>query len=119
MSVFEAQTESRFLTGSVVIHKHQGSWMIDPGLKSSKSSEWMLAFIVIYAVSELLAGLIAALLPKSLSICVWPGLISRDGFLSQGVHTDFSMHISIIWKNTVSCVHISYSITPGRKIMDY
>ena len=100
MSVFEAQTASGFLTGSVVIHTHRGSWMIDPRSKSSKSPEWMLAFIVIYAVSELFAGLIAALLlPKSLSICVWTALISGDGLLSQE-SPEFSIHISVIWTNT-------------------
>lgn len=39
--------------------------MINPALTSVKSSEWLLAFIVINALSELFAGLIAALPPQS------------------------------------------------------
>lgn len=64
--------------------------------KVFKSSEWMLAFLMIYALSELFAGLIAALLPKSRSICVWPVVISRDGLVSWGACNGFSMHISIV-----------------------
>lgn len=77
-------------------------------LQVFKSSEWMLAFIVIYVqlVSYMPVWLLPCF-PKVSCIFVWPVLISTERFLSSA-WTDFSIHISIIWKNTLSCRHIEF-----------
>ena len=62
----------------------------------------MLAFIVIYAVCELFAALIAAQLPYSRS--VW----ARSDEQRQFSLADFSIHISnftLFWKYTSLCIY--------------
>jgi len=62
-----------------------------------KSSQWMLAFIVMYEVSVLFDALTAAMLSKSL-ICVWTGSDEQRQFplTRRSLWTVFSKHIIIV-----------------------
>lgn len=113
MSVFEAQTQSGFLTGSVVTHRTSGELDDRSRFKLFKSSERVLAYIVIHEAGELSASLIAAL------VCLARSDRQRQFCLSN---TDFSIHIGIgilFWKKHIFVCLYHVLSSPEEKTMDF
>lgn len=100
MSVLEDQPKLRFLTGSMMIHKPQGSWMLHPGSKALDGSGHLLWYMQIYfcggfVLISFFSWFHCPQFPKVLiyKASVWPVAISRDGFWFS--HSS----CNIIWKS--------------------